>query len=103
MMDGVVITDLGLLLEFDAMLIEDVDVYTQAIACGKVSFSGIVNFVTKKNYVTTLSFPDNVKVVDFNGVSYPVAYYGGTPPEGVEDVRQLLYWDPALRLASGEN
>jgi len=103
MMDGVVITDLGLLLEFDAMLIEDVDVYTQAIACGNVSFSGIVNFVTKKNYVTTLSFPDNVKVVDFKGVSYPVAYYGGTPPEGVEDVRQLLYWDPVLRLASGEN
>lgn len=103
MMDGVVITDLDLLLDFDAMLIEDIDVYTQAIACGKVSFSGIVNFVTKKNYVTALSFPDKVKVVDFKGVSYPVAYYGGTPPEGVEDVRQLLYWDPVLRLASEEN
>lgn len=103
MMDGVVISDLDLLLDFDAMLIEDIDVYTQAIACGKVSFSGIVNFITKKNYVTTLPFPESVKVVDFKGVSYPVAYYGERPPEDVEDVRQLLYWNPVLRLATGEN
>ncbi len=101
MMDGVVLSDLDNLLDFDAMLIEDVDIYSQAIVCGKVSFSGIVNFVTKKNYVTALTFPANVRVVDFKGVSYPVAYYG-TKPEGLEvDRRQVLYWDPAVRIAHG--
>lgn len=101
MMDGVVLSDLDNLLDFDAMLIEDVDIYSQAIVCGKVSFSGIVNFVTKKNYVTALTFPANVRVVDFKGVSYPVAYYG-TKPEGLEvDRRQVLYWDPAVRIAQG--
>ena len=101
MMDGVVLSDLDLLLDFDAMLIEDVDIYQQAVVCGKVSFSGVVNFVTKKNYVTALTFPANVRVVDFKGVSYPVAYYGERPVGKGDDLRQVLYWDPAVRIPSG--
>ncbi len=101
MMDGVVLSDLDNLLSFDAMLLEDVDIYQQAVVCGRVSFSGVVNFITKKNYVKALSFPSNVRVVDFMGVSYPVAYYGN-PPVGVgDDLRQVLYWDPVLRVEAG--
>ncbi len=101
MMDGVVISDLGLLLDFDATLLEDIDLYQQAIVCGKVSFSGLVNFITKKNYVAALSFPANVKVVDFKGVSYPVAYYGAAPSKESNDLRQLLFWDPAMKIVAG--
>ena len=43
-----------------------------------------------------LQFPANVRVVDFKGVCYPVAYLGA-PVEG-EDYRSLLYWHPALKL-----
>ena len=101
MMDGVVISDTDMLLEFDAMLIEDVDVYQQAVTCGPVSYSGVVNFITKRNYVTALTFPSNVRVLDYQGVSYPVAYYGN-PPEGEgDDLRQVLYWDPSLRVDAG--
>ncbi len=101
MMDGVVISDLNILLAFDAMLLEDVDLYQQAFICGKIAFSGIVNFVTKKNYVTAIPFPANVQVVDFKGVSYPVAYYGTAPSGDGEDSRQLLYWDPAAKIEAG--
>ena len=103
MMDGVVLSDLDALMEFDAMLLEDVDIYTQAIVCGKVPFQGIANFVTKKNYVTALTFPSNVRVLDFKGVSYPVAYLGSVPEGEGPDERQLLYWDPSLRLEKGED
>lgn len=102
MMDGVVLTDLGPLLDFDAMLLEDVDVYQQAVVCGQVIFSGVVNFTTKKNYVTAMSFPSNVRVLDFKGVSYPAAYFGSAPEGDMKDLRQLLYWDPVCRLKSGE-
>lgn len=101
MMDGVVLTDLQYLLDFDAMLLEDIDIYQQAVVCGKAAFSGVVNFITKKNYVTALSFPANVRVLDFKGVSYPVAYFGAIPDSEENDTRQVLYWDPALRLDSG--
>ena len=95
LMDGVILTDHGMLEDFDAMLLEDIDIYAQAITIGEVTFNGIVNFITKKNYVTALHFPENVRVVDFMGVSYPVAYPGDTKPAAG---RQLLYWNPALEV-----
>ena len=96
-----ILSDLDNLLSFDAMLLEDVDIYQQAVVCGRVSFSGVVNFITKRNYVTALTFPSNVRVLDYQGVSYPVAYYGN-PPEGEgDDLRQVLYWDPSLRVDAG--
>ena len=98
MMDGVVVSDLNLLLNFDAMLIDYVDIYDQSFVCGKVPFHGLVNFITKNNYVTALHFPANVRVVDFQGVSYPVAYNGAVPPGEGQDLRQLLYWHPILQL-----
>jgi len=100
MMDGVVLSDLNHLIDFDAMLLEDIDIYQQAIICGRASFSGVVNFITKKNYVTALTFPANVRVLDFKGVSYPVAYLGDVP-EGAADTRQVLYWHPSLGLEKG--
>lgn len=101
LMDGVVITDHGLLEKFDAMLLEDINIYRQPVAMGGISYNGVVNFVTKRNYVTALKFPENVRVVDFKGVSYPIAY-PGTLAEGTEnDRRQLLYWHPALEIAEG--
>lgn len=97
MMDGVVLTDHGMLADFDAMLLEDIDLYPQSIALGGVPFNGVVNFITKKNYVTALAFPDNVRVVDFKGVSYPVAYTGAVPTAQT-DLRQLLYFHPTLTV-----
>ena len=103
MMDGVVLSDLNLLLDFDAMLIEDIDIYDEAFLVGKVPFRGLVNVITKKNYVTALHFPANVRVVDFQGVAYPVAY-GGAVPEGEgQDLRQLLYGHPLLQVDAGSD
>lgn len=101
LLDGVVIDDITLLEGMDAMLLQDVDLYPQSFVIGGLSFNGVVNFITSKNYVKALQFPDNVRVVDFKGVSYPVAY-PGTPVKG-DDYRQLLYWHPALEIASGES
>ena len=98
MMDGVVLSDLDLLVGFDAMLIEDIDIYDEAFLCGKYPFRGLVNFITKKNYVTALHFPANVRVLDFQGVAYPVAYNGAVPEGNGQDQRQLLYWHPILQL-----
>ena len=103
MMDGVLLSDLNLLLGFDAMLLEDIDIYDQPLVCGMTPLHGIVNFITKKNYVTALHFPANVRVVDFQGVSYPVAYSGAVPEGEGQDQRQLLYWHPILNLDAGSD
>ena len=103
MMDGVVLSDVDLLLDFDAMLLEDIDIYNQAFLCGKTPFRGLVNFITKKNYVTALHFPANVRVVDFQGVAHPVAYTGVVPAGEGQDLRRLLFWHPLLDLEAGSD
>lgn len=99
MMDGVVLSDHGLLEQFDAMLLEDIDLYQQSVVLGGVPYNGVVNFISKNKYVTALPFPPSVRVVDFKGVSYPLAYPGSVP-SGVADRRQLLFWHPALEIPS---
>ena len=101
LLDGVVITDHGMLESFDAMLLEDIDIYPQPVAMGGITYNGVVNFITKRNYVTALQFPQNVRVVDFMGVSYPAAYPGGLPEGTEKDLREVLYWHPALELPGG--
>ena len=103
MMDGVLLSDLNLLLGFDAMLLEDIDIYDQPLVCGRTPLHGLVNFITKKNYVTALHFPASVRVVDFQGVAYPVAYNGAVPEGEGQDLRQLLYWHPILNLDAGSD
>lgn len=96
MLDGVVIPDVAMLEGMDAMLLEEIDLYQETVLLGGMSYNGVANFITRKNYVTALQFPENVRVVDFPGVSYPVAYLGA----GVsgKDNRQLLFWHPALEV-----
>ena len=101
MMDGVIIPDIRLLLNLDAMLLDDVFVCTETLVSNFLLYNGVVNFVSKKNYVKALNFPENVFVLDFKGVRYPVAYPGAVPAQG-RDVRQLLYWHPGLHIQEGE-
>ncbi|MBQ1911940.1 MAG: hypothetical protein II171_00080 [Bacteroidales bacterium] len=99
MMDGVVITDVNLLIGFDAMLLDRVEVFCHPFVIGRTPFYGAVNFVTQKNYVTALPFPRRVRVMDFNGVEYPVACtQSPTLREGEKDLRELLYWHPILQV-----
>ena len=98
MMDGVVISSIDLILSFDAMLLSEVHICRQPVIFGNMLYNGVVNFVTKNNYVTALHFAPRVKVMDFSGVRYPVAYLGAKPKESAQDMRELLYWNPAMTV-----
>ena len=93
MLDGVVIPSLSLIENIAAMLLEDVDLYLDSFAIGSVSFGGAVNFITGKDYVKALRFPEGTRVTDFKGVSYPMSYRG---------MGYLLLWKPILQADKGE-
>lgn len=97
MMDGVVVTDLNLILDFDSMLLSSVEVCRRPIVFGDKLYNGVVNFVSSNNYVTRLNFANGVAVLDFEGVKYPVAYTGAKPVSG-PDNRGLLYWHPSVKV-----
>ena len=102
LLDGVPVTDITHLLDFDAMLLSDLHLYPYTYSLGGVVFEGIVDFITTTGDISSLAFDPNVRIVDFDGVSYPVAYTcKDFEPEG-EDIRQLLYWHPLVVASEGE-
>ena len=103
LLDGVPVLDHEKIIAYDPLLVKRIDIYMDTYFVGIRNFSGIVNFVTYKGNLPAMKFADNVRVVDFQGCSLPLAY----TCEGVDgeypDYRQTLCWHPMLTLEPGES
>ena len=101
LLDGVPVTDLDHLLSFDAMLLSDIQLYPYTYSFGGKVYEGVANFVTTKGDISSLAFDRGVRIVDFDGASYPVAYTCEGLAGSDSDLRQLLYWHPVVSLSRG--
>ena len=104
MLDGVPVFDQQKILDYDPLLVESIHIYPYTTFIGSRTFEGIVNFVTYKHTLPGFTFGNNVRVIDFQGVSWPLAFTGA-PLLGetdYPDYRQTIYWHPLLELAPGE-
>ena len=102
LLDGVPVLDQEKIITYDPLLVRRIDIYSDSYFVGIRGFSGVVNFVTYKGTLPSMVFEDNVRIVDFQGTSYPLAYTcEGVGPE-YPDYRQTIYWHPLLTLAPGE-
>ena len=103
MLDGVPVLDHEKILSYDPLLVKRIDIYPDSYFVGIRGFSGIVNFVTYKGTLPSMVFEDNVRIVDFQGTSYPLAYTCEGVGKEYPDYRQTLYWHPLLTLGPGES
>ena len=103
LLDGVPVFDQQKIMDYDPLLVESIHIYPQTYYIGNRSFEGIVNFVTYKHTLPGFQFGGNVRVLDFQGVSVPMAATGAAVErqDGYPDYRQTLYWHPMLELAPG--
>jgi hypothetical protein len=102
LLDGVPVLDHEIILAYDPLLVKQIDIYPDSYFVGIRGFSGIVNFVTYKGTLPSMTFQDNVRIVDFQGTSVPLAYTCEDVSSEYPDYRQTLLWQPLLRLAPGE-
>ena len=102
LLDGVPVLDHEKILGYDPLLVQRIDIYPDAYFLGIRGFSGVVNFVTYKGTLPSMQFADNVRVIDFQGCSLPLAYTCEGVGRKYPDFRQTLYWHPLLTLAPGE-
>ena len=102
LLDGIPVLDHEKILSYDPMLVQRIDIYTESYSFGARTFAGIVNFVTYKGTLPSMEFADNVRIVDFQGCSLPLAYTCEGVGRDYPDYRQTLYWHPMLTLAPGE-
>ena len=107
LLDGVPVFDHGKICDYDPLLVENIDIYPYIYFIGGRQFDGIVNFVTYKRTLPSMKFGNNVRVVNYQGVSYPTAYRRSVQPEdsapsSYPDYRQTAYWHPLVRLTAGK-
>ena len=103
LLDGVPVLDHEKILSYDPLLVERIDIYPDSYFVGIRGFSGIVNFVTYKGTLPSMVFEDNVRIVDFLGTSYPLAYTCRGVGSEYPDYRQTILWHPLLTLGPGES
>ena len=104
LLDGVPVFDQQKIMDYDPLLVESIHIYPQTYYIGSRSFEGIANFLTYKHNLPGFQFGNNVRVVDFQGVSWPTAFTGEAlhDGDGYPDYRQTIYWHPLLKLAPGQ-
>ena len=103
LLDGIPVLDHERIFGYDPLLVQYIDVYESSFFFGSRIYSGVANFVTYKGTLPSMQFADNVRIVDFQGCSLPLALTCSDFGPEYPDYRQTLYWHPALTLAPGES
>lgn len=103
LLDGVPVLDHSKILAYDPLLVKRIDIFFGAYFLGIRNFRGVVNFVTYKGTLPSMKFEDNVRIVNFQGCSIPMAYTCEGVGKDWPDYRQTIWWHPLLRLAPGES
>jgi len=103
MLDGVPVFDHSKILAYDPLLVESVNIYPAAHYIGSRQFDGLVNFVTYKKNLPNFKFSNNVRIVNYQGVSYPEAYTCLSTEGESEypDYRQTALWQPIVSVGAG--
>lgn len=102
MLDGIPIFRHDRMLAFDAMLVDAIQVWQNSYMFGGKTYDGAVNFITKVSDISYMDFGTNVRIVDFSGVAYPLAYTGIRTEEGGSDLRQTVLWQPLMEAGAGK-
>lgn len=99
LLDGIPVFKHSDMMDYDAMLLKEIRVWREKYIIGNRTFNGVVNFISKRGNMAFMDFGSNVRIVDYDGVCYPMEfthrYASG------EDTRQTILWKPEVELAPG--
>jgi len=104
LIDGTPVLDHQKIYDYDPLLVERIEVYPSIFYIGPRCINGIVNMITYKRNMPTLTFDQAVRVVDFQGACFPRAYTCKNVSENSNypDYRNTLYWHPLVNVDSGD-
>lgn len=103
LLDGVPVLNHTKMYDYDPLLVEKVIIYPHNYNLGPWAYSGIINFVTYKRNMPSYTFGENVRVIDYQGESFPVASYLPNGGEDHPDLRQTILWHPLVNIGPGES
>lgn len=102
LLDGVPVFDHDKIMDYDPMLVRNINIYPYSFVVGVKNYKGVVNFSTYKSNMPGMEFDKAVRIVSFQGASLPCAYTGRPAGDDYPDYRQTIYWHPIVTLGAGE-
>ncbi len=103
LLDGIPVSDHSVILGLAQQLVKQIVVYPKRYMLNNFIYDGVVNFITYKGDMGGIRLPKNVSVVEFDGVSWPVALLG-TRVASEKDYPNFLstiYWNPTVEIPAG--
>ncbi|WP_375435897.1 hypothetical protein [uncultured Hymenobacter sp.] len=107
LLDGVPISNLNKMMAMDPLKIRKLDVIDSRYFQGMALYSGIVSFTTYKGDLEGFPLDSRVLVQQYEGVQNQREFYApryDTPAQKqsrLPDLRNLLYWNPAITTTTG--
>lgn len=100
MIDGVAIFDLEAILAVSPGLIERVEIVNAPYIRGNVTFGGIISLISKNRDLGYIDLPSSGLLVNYRMLDLPLSdtIQKGVIDPRLPDVRNTLYWNPALEL-----
>jgi hypothetical protein len=110
MVDGIpLFDDPDKIFSYDPLKIKALDIINRKFVFGKISFEGIINFITYKGNPDSFAIDPHLTVVDYEALQLqreffaPVYETQNQIDNRMPDFRELLYWTPSLQTnASGK-
>ena len=107
LLDGVPIANINRMMAMNPLKIQRLDVITSRYLQGTASYSGLVSFTTYKGDLEGFQLDPRVLIQEYEGLQEQREFYApryDTPEQQRSrrpDLRELLYWNPAVTIAAG--
>ena len=104
LLDGLPIFDINKFMKIDPLKLKKLEVVSRKYYLGNIEFNGIVNFTSYDGNLAGYELEKNTTVFDYEGAQISRQFYSPKydNKEKIEsrqpDFRQLLYWDPNIKL-----
>lgn len=104
LLDGVPVFDHKKILDYDPLLVKDIEIYTGLRSLGNKYYDGVACLNTYKGDLPSYTFPENVRILPFKGALVPLSYTGKGVLDNPNypDYRETLYWHPVVDIHAGE-
>lgn len=104
LLDGVPVRDHSSIINMDPLLVKEIIIYPRKFVLNYFVFEGIVKFNTYKGDMGGLKLGDNVSVITYDGVQYPLAFTGNMVANNSKypNYNSTIYWNPVLPIKKDE-
>ncbi|MDY6278091.1 MAG: hypothetical protein SPL35_06715 [Bacteroidales bacterium] len=104
LLDGVPVTDHGIIYEMDPHLIKSVEIYPSNYSFGTSYFCGAANFVTYTGNLAGAQLGKNSRILSFKGVSVPMVYSASKAAynPNFPSISETVFWHPLVSIPAGE-